>query len=177
MGACMVIGSAIFSVTLVLTLLYLIGSFFRNVGVSCFYRGAFLLYSALLILCAWLYSEAFFSPSRQWGETVFPMILNLILLFLQYIHFHGAMVIGKKYIYKMGHGFIVRRYSFDQIKKCSGKHETVVRTKWHQRRKTTFFTVEVMFSDGSQGSFSTNYNESPKAKYYLETLRTIRRKR
>lgn len=176
MEICTVIGSAVFAITLLLSFLWLIGSLFKNVGVTYFNPAGLVFYIAFPFLCFWMEGMVFDSAPHAWGVAIIPIVLNLYFLFLQYVHFIGSMIIGKRNIYRIGHAFIIRKYTFDKIKKCSGNYSSGIVASKVSRKKVTTFTVQVRFSDGTQGEFSTNHKDTPKARYFLDTIKAYRKK-
>lgn len=176
MEICAVIGGVVFGITLLLSLLWLIGTLFKNVGVTYFNPVGLLFYIAFPFLCFGMEAMVFDLVPHAWEVAIIPIVMNLYFLFLQYIHYVGSLIIGKKYIYRIGHGFIIRKYTFDKIKKCSGNYSTGTVASKVSRRQVTTFDIQVRFSDGTQGEFSANNENSPKARYFLDTIKAYRKK-
>lgn len=177
MQTCAVIGGILFVISMILSLLLTIGSFFKNIGVSYFNVIGLLLFLLFPVFCLWLEWVIYDPSSTAWVVMLFPLILNLYFIFVLYIALIGSMIIGRKHIYRLGHNFLLHKYTFDEVKRCSGSYSTDTLVIKGHRTKSTIFNVTVTFSDGSKGDFATKSKESRKAQYFLDTLNTYRKKR
>lgn len=177
MQVCYIIGGILFVISMVLSLFLTVGSLFKNIGVSYFNVIGSLLFLLFPVFCLWLEWLIYDPSSTTWVVMLFPLLLNLYFIFVLYIALIGSMIIGRKHIYRLGHGFLLHKYTFDKVKRCSGSYSTDTLVIKGCRTKSTIFNVTVTFSDGSKGDFATSSKESRKAQYFLDTLNVYRKNR
>ena len=177
MDACFTVGTILYVFSMLLSFLYLIGILMKNVGTTYFNLGMPFLCLTFPSLLYWIQWGLATEAPDAWLVSILFIAMNLGWLAIMYltIFFCGTVIIGKNYIYRLGHSLRLHRYTFDQIKKCSGHWETDTVRRWGRSVTTKMYDIEVSFTDGTTVSFCANSPDTPKAQFFLQTVKAIQK--
>ncbi|MGM9637482.1 MAG: hypothetical protein ACI3YK_05810 [Eubacteriales bacterium] len=156
------LGVLFFILSMLLSLLYFIGSFFKHVGISSFgvIPVLFILICPIVLLILEL-AMYHYAP-HVWGIAYIFIVLNIYLLVLQYFLLLGSTVFTKNHIYRLTASLTFRKYSYSDVigyvmKYSSG---TVIRKFGVSKVRT--YDTEVYFADQQYAHFSTNKPDAGK---------------
>lgn len=163
MTATFIIGLILFIVSISLSILAALGAMCKNVGVSTF--GAFQVLILLLSPCFFFLMElvVYHYAPEAFGVAYLFIVMNILLIALQYILLIGSAVFTKNSIYRLTKALVFKRYAYDDVigydmKKSSG----IIRTRLG-KKTVVLFDVEIYFNDGQYAYFSTKERSDTKA--------------
>jgi len=159
-----IFGTAIFLISLALSLYYLFGVICRNVGVTSFGISIpiFMFVAPVLF---WNLGVYVLRESRQiWGIAFIFIFMNLMFVVIQYFLLVGSVIFTKKYIYRVTKFLLLKRYTYDQVigytmKKDSGWSYS----RFGGKHKAITYEVQIFFTDKKYSNFALKNEESRKA--------------
>jgi len=169
---CFIIGTIICVLSVPLILLMLSGALFKRVGIT--YMGWFsTLFLAAMPFLFYAAQLAIYKYSPQaWGVVFLPLFLGLYSLVICYIACAGTVILGKRYVYRLGYFMEPHRYDYSQVKNCIGKSDSGwIYSRGGGSKLVTHYDVVITFRDGTEGSFGVKDKYAKKARYFFRVLK------
>lgn len=165
-----ILGIVIFAISFLVLLFLFVGAICKNFGVSTFNVGTVIFMMFFAVMC-FAFEHMILDESPQVsGVAVFFVMLNALLLPTLYFLTVGAVILGKKHIYRVNHFLILKKHPYDDIigytiKKTGG----TVQGKFGSKR-VEMYDVEIHFKGNHLAAFSTSKNSDRKIVYFKEVM-------
>ena len=160
-----VIGLTFFVISFSLSLLTALSTFSKRIGVNSLGVTPVLLF--LLAPCFFLTLELaiFYTVPDAWGTAYIFVVMNALLLVMQYIFFVGSAIFTPNSIYRLTKFLVWKKHTYDDVigyvmKKSSGQVSTRLR-----KHTVVTFDVEIYFNDNQFAFFSTKDPDNTKVVY------------
>lgn len=161
----MILGIAVFAVSVWLSLVDLLGSFCKNVGTSSSVAGDILFLSGSGLF----FGLQFFMYPDIWGLAYIFIVFNIGILAMQWFLLVGSAVFTKNHIYRLTDFLIFKRYDYEDVIGYVMKNTSGTVHSKYSSRKVISFDVEIYLLDDQFISFSTK-NSSDKKITYIKGL-------
>lgn len=168
---CFVIGTIVFILSAPLALFALVGYMFKHIGVTYMNRFSTVFLAVLPFLFYAAQLAIYDQTQYAWGIAVLPLLLGLFSLFYCYVLCSGAVILGRRYVYRLGYFMEPHRYAYCEVKNCIGKSDSGWVRRRSGRKLVTHYEVVVTFRDKTEGSFGVKDKNSKKAQYFYSLLK------
>ena len=157
-----IIGLVIFIISFLLSVFFLFGAMFKNIGTTSLGIIPVLFFLLIPSFCLIMELTMYREVPHAWGIAYFFIALNGYFLVLQYILAVGSAIFTKNSIYRLTKFFIWKKYSYDDVigytmQKSSG----LIRARFGQH-KTVTFDMEIYFNDDQYTLFGVNDSSNGK---------------
>ena len=162
-----VISIVVFALSCALSLLTLMGSLSRRVGVESYGISFFFLLGAAF---SFAMAQGLLQTSPAvWGLAYLGIGLTILLILLQGFWLQGTLFFTKRSIYRL-HFLLPRRYRYEQVIGYTAKKEAGMAHSRFGSRRVVSYVIRIYFDDNRISEVDTAHENTPTARYIIAAL-------
>ena len=147
-----IISVSIFIISLLLSILNILASLFKNVGITCGIS-TWILYLSIPFLPFVLEQMIFQTAPDVFGIAYIFIVMNAFCSIIPYYMLVGTPIFGKKYIYRVTPFLTLKKYSYKDVIRYRMKYESGITLTRFGHEKVVTYVFEIYFSDNRYSEF------------------------
>lgn len=157
-----IISIALFVISLLLSLLCILTSLFKNVGATYFGISSWIIYLLIPFFPFALEQGILRTAPDVWGIAYIFIVFNLLILLLPYHLLVGTLIFGKEHIYRVTRFLTLKKYSYKDVIRYRMKYNSgILHTRFGPKKVITY-DFEIYFSDNHYSEFGVNKHNDRK---------------
>ena len=171
-----IISVSIFIVSLLLSIINILASLFKNVGITCGIS-TWILYLAIPFLPFALEQMIFQTSPDVFGIAYIFIVTNALFSIIPYYMLVGTPIFGKKYIYRVTPFLTLKKYLYKDVIRYRMKYESGITLTRFGHEKVITYVFEIYFSDKHYSEFHVKKHNDRKITYIKKVLEDNRCKK